>query len=71
MLILNIYFRQFSWQESQLYCESQGLSLLQMNHLITSNVHIRQFHFQTASSFGDVMHIGLVRNNKVRTGFGG
>ena len=71
MLIFNIYFRQFSWQESQLHCESQGLSLLQMNHIIASNVHIRQFHFKTASSFGDVMHIGLVRNKKVRTSFGG
>ena len=65
-IIFMIYLSKLTWKDAHLNCKSQGLSLLKIKHRLESNYILKKFHFETASAFGDVMYIGLTRDENVR-----
>ena len=59
-----ILLRKTSWLDAQTHCKADSMTLLQYDSGIT-DTEIKDMHYIMASTFGEVMFLGLKRNNQV------
>ena len=55
--------RNASWLQAQIQCESQNASLMRLDYF--RDTWIRDIHFTLAEDFGEIMFLGMQKNEEV------